>query len=178
MKRQVWQNVEYNRIIPNSITEKELLLPDLLLKDHLYEQGLVFTIDVEGRDHRELSRDSYLRNRFGRTTKVEGIERLNKDLWNFCNIIVNGPQRAQGPFSCHLFIANEDDPSFPDHTDPDGVFLYVVKGQKTMVVDGKIYTLEKDQTLYIPPGTPHHAVNYQASVMLSIGFDNFLVEKF
>lgn len=178
MKRQVHQSVEWNRIIPNSITEEDLLLPELLTHEHLYQQGLVFTIDVEGRDHREQCYHDWLRNRFGRTTKIEGIERLNKKLWDFCNTIVNGPMRSSSPFSCHLFWANEDDPSFPDHTDPDGVFLYVVKGQKTMVVDGSIYTLEKDQTLYIPPGTKHHAVNYNASVMLSIGFDNFLVEKF
>lgn len=176
MKRPTWQEVIHNRIIPNSITEKELLLPELLTSRFMYEQGLVFTIDHEGRDHRELCYEDWLRHRFGRSTKIEGIERLNETLWRFCDVIVNGPG-YRGPFSCHLFIANEDDPSFPDHTDPDGVFLYVVKGQKTMVVDGKIYTLEKDHTLYIPPGTKHHAVNYQASVMLSIGFDNYLAEK-
>ncbi|BAS04861.1 putative cupin superfamily protein [Ralstonia phage RSF1] len=178
MKRKVHQSVEWNRIVPNTITAEDLLLPELLTQDHLFEQGLVFTIDAEGRDHRHSNVYDFVNKKAGRSIKIEGIERLNRTMWDFCNLIVNGPINKPLPFSCHLFIAGQNDASFPDHTDPDGVFLYVVEGTKTMIVEGTTYTLEKDQTLYIPPGTVHRAENREASVMLSIGFDDFLVEKF
>lgn len=176
MARHIHRSVEYNRIVPGTVTEESLRILDVLASTYAYEQGLVFTIDHDGLDHRHTSANDYLEHRHGRSTKIEGMERLSPQLWKTCDTIVNGPA-ARGPFSCHVFIAGLDDSSFPDHTDPDGVFLYVVKGTKTMWVDGIKYVLREDETLYIPPNTAHHAENNYASIMLSIGFDSFMSEK-
>ena len=131
MARHVHPNIEWNRIRPDTITEEDLRIPDVLMSPYMYQQGFIFTIDHEGRDHRHNSFEDYGDAiALGRCTKIEGMERLSQNVWKTCDMIVNGPY-ARDPFSCHVFLSPKDSPSFPDHTDPDGVFLYVVKGTKT-----------------------------------------------
>lgn len=168
-----------DRIKPNAvdaISEADLRIPDLLCSPYMFQQGLVFTIDQNGYDHRHDQFDEYISLARDRTTKIEGMERFSRKLWNTCNLIANGP-KGHMPFSCHLFIANAGAPSFPNHTDPDGVYLYVIAGSKTMHVEGNKYVLNENDTLYIPAGITHRAENIERSIMLSIGFDNFIEEK-
>lgn len=167
----------------------DLHLDDVLLQPYFYTQGLVKRIRQSGKHVIQETMDSPSDYRFLKdsmepdkyTVKIEGMERLTHTLWQVVNQLVSGAREFKHPSSCHCFIANKNSPSFPDHTDPDGVFIYVLEGMKSMVVTEKgeasEVKLQVGDGLWIPPGTIHRATNEEASVMLSIGFDKFHLEK-
>lgn len=155
----------------------DLMLLDVLSSPYPFEQGLVKAIVAGGKQitlmNSAEAREHYLHG----CIKIEGMERLNRKLWGFCDLVRN-ESAVKLPFSCHIFIANAKAESFPDHTDPDGVFLYVVQGEKTIVIeDDREITLRENGSTFIPAGQVHRAINRKASVMLSIGFDKFISEK-
>jgi quercetin dioxygenase-like cupin family protein len=156
---------------------EDLMLLDVLSSPYPYEQGMVKAI-IEGGKQLTLVNAAEAREHYQHgCIKIEGMEKLNQKVWDFCQLIRSDTGKNQ-PFSCHVFIANEKAHSFPDHTDPDGVFLYVVEGEKTIVLnDTDEITLKKRGSTFIPAGTVHRAINRKASVMLSIGFDKFISEK-
>ncbi len=156
--------------------EQDLHFDQVVFNPYSYEQQLVKTV-VNGQSRTILSIDD-LSNYFGadRTIKVEGMERLSEPLHRFVKRVARWTDH-DGPVSCHLFSASVGSESFPTHTDPDDVFIYVVTGTKHMEVDGKEYKLLAGQAIFIPHDVPHRALNTEASIMLSVGLERYILEK-
>ncbi|BAQ02594.1 hypothetical protein AVU38_gp066 [Ralstonia phage RSL2] len=159
-------------MVLKDITLDDLHLDELLFHPYPYEQQMVKYITMDGRQMTPSNAEEVLKVKMFGTIKIEGMEKISKKVFDALKQFSH-----DGPVTCHVFIAAENAPSFPDHTDPDGVLIYVVDGVKNMFVDGKFITLNAGQSVFIPPGTPHRAVNYSASVMMSVGFEKFIVEK-
>lgn len=154
------------------ISLDDLHLDELLFSPYPYEQQMVKYITADGRqltpnDGSEI----FTMRQFG-TIKIEGMEKISKKVFDIMNSFSHA-----GPVTCHVFIAAAGAPSFPDHTDPDGVLLYVVDGVKNIVINGHHHAMNATESVYIHAGTPHRAINMSASVMLSIGFEKFILEK-
>lgn len=95
------------------------------------------------------------------TVKVEGLEDH-----------VDLPFDPGDTYTVHAYIAPEGGPSFPEHKDPYPVWIYCIEGQKDMEIRGIRITLKAGDFTMIPTNVPHRALNYKASVMLSIGLEN------
>lgn len=159
------------------ITLKMLDLDSILFSPYAYEQGMVKVIGEDGLQITLGNVGDYMKSRGKKQTiKIEGIERLNRELYDAVNRASRGVLH-DGPVSCHCFIAEQGSPSFPDHMDPDGVMIYVVEGTKLMVINNEQHWLRKGSTLTMKPNVVHRAENREGSIMLSIGFEKFLVEK-
>lgn len=140
-----------------------------------YDQKLVFIINTKG-EIIPLSASSELYSKEPKTIKVEGMERFSKEVYDICQHF-KYTHSFDGPVTCHAFIAQEDSPSFPMHTDPDDVIIFCVDGKKTLDINGQSITLNPQESVFIPADTPHRATNEFASVMLSIGLEKFLIDK-
>lgn len=151
---------------------KDLHLDDVLFNPYCYEQGLIKVIEQNGKVYTMPNAGEVEAYYKVGTIKIEGMEKFSEHVWIQLNRLCH-----YGPITCHVFIANENSPSFPDHVDLDDVVLFVVDGEKTIFMNGEEFVLGKGQCVNIPAGTPHHAINRKASVMLSIGFEKFILEK-
>ena len=69
----------------------------------------------------------------------------------------------------HAFYNQENGASFDVHTDPVDVIIECLDGTKVMEVEGKEISIAKGETLLIPAGTPHRALNYGKALMISHG---------
>ena len=157
-----------------SITESTLRVDDILSSPYPYEQQLVkiltgdIVIDAMG--------PSDVLEHSDKVIKIEGYEKLCPTLFQACKDVAEIMEH-EGPVTCHLFISPAGAKSFPLHTDPDDVYLYMVEGDKTMQVGDKVHKLTKWDQLIIPRNTQHQAVNFKASKMLSFGLERYIVEK-
>lgn len=168
------------------ITRADLHLDEVFYQPYFYKQFLVMRIWERLHDGEILQNSVNSVGEFRaladykppQTFKIEGMERINAKVWKLLTEIVNGKNpQDYSPVSCHVFVAAQGAPSFPDHTDPDGVMIYVIEGQKRMIAEGVEYILNAGEYLWLPHGSVHRAINDQASVMLSIGFDRYHMEK-
>lgn len=170
----------------SAITTDHLHISDVLFQPYFYEQGLVKILSKCGDEVLQSTLGSVgeyhkVAGGFEETDyciKVEGIEKMSPKVWQLLNCAVNPHGNDKTPLSCHMFVSKAGSPSFPEHTDPDGVMLYVIAGKKTIAAGGKTYEISPGETLWIPAGTKHQAFNHHSSIMLSIGFDRFHIEKF
>lgn len=158
-------------------TVEDLMILDVLSSPYPYEQGLVKAILPGGKQITLTSAEEGLDLYQHGYLKIEGMERLNQKLWDYCRHIRN--ERVWDmPVSCHVFVANENVESFPDHVDPEDVLLYVVEGEKTIILDNASeITMVRFDSMLIEANSIHRAINNKKSVMLSIGFDKFMSEK-
>jgi quercetin dioxygenase-like cupin family protein len=130
--------------------------------DIIHKGSNSFFIDNDGRDHHIplFSTSRYIaEGKF--TVKIEGLEKHYKSITHDLGITKK--------HSVHLYISPKDSKSFPTHTDPIDVFIYVIEGIKTMEVDKSIHTIKAGEYISIPAETPHRAINIHDSTMLSIG---------
>lgn len=121
-------------------------------------------IDNEGRDHEipVLSIGRYIaEERF--VVKVEGLEHEFKHIVDEIGITED--------YSIHCYISPSMGKSFPEHTDPMDVFIYVLEGYKVMMIDGDMFGIEDGSWIKIEANTPHYAMNVEPSIMLSIGIE-------
>jgi len=132
---------------------------NFLLTEECFDNHDVSYIDEDGNQHYIEQTDfiSYVGTvarllSESRTMKVEQIETL---------LFVKG--------TVHAFYNQKNGASFDVHTDPVDVFIECLAGKKIMEVDGKEVVLEKGDTVLIPSGTPHRALNYEKALMLSHG---------
>ena len=79
--------------------------------------------------------------------------------------------------TCHAFRAFKNSKSFPEHTDPDDVFVEVLHGTLNLILKGKSILLSKGETIFIPSNTKHQAINDKESLILSFGLEKFLIDK-
>ena len=132
--------------------------------DILHKGSKAYYIDDQGRDHLipVLSVGKYIaEERY--VVKVEGLEDCFRHVTEELNI--------QDKYSVHCYISPPFGVSFPEHSDPIDVFIYCLQGSKTMMVNQEIIIIEEGSHIKIPAGTPHHAMNVEPSIMLSIGIE-------
>lgn len=156
------------------ISEELLDLDVLMMSPHVYEHGLVKFIK-NGGSHDVYTISDYLEID-DRPIKVEGMERLNRTMWNVCKQLAAHFDH-DGPVTCHLFISPKGGVSFPMHTDLDDVVIYMVTGQKTFESTDGSMDLVAGDSIYIPRGTKHRAINTDSSLMLSFGLELFTEAK-
>lgn len=159
----------------STITESTLEVDDILSSPYPYEQQLVkiltgdIAIDAQS--------PSDVLEHSDKVIKIEGYEKLNRTLFRVCQSLAK-EFRHDGPVTCHLFVSPAGGKSFPWHTDPDHVILYMVEGYKTMEVEGQgSIVMQPGSSIYIPQGTHHRAINIRSSKMLSFGLERFITEK-
>jgi len=152
-----------------------LELDDLMVHPYPYEQGMVKAICNGGTDDL-YSVSDYVRASDKRPVKVEGMERRNAQMWNYCQQLA-AQFEHHGPVSAHLFLSPKSSISFPMHTDPDDVIVYMVSGCKVFESPAGRFELTTGEALYIPRGTEHRAHNIDNSVMLSFGLEQFTDAK-
>jgi quercetin dioxygenase-like cupin family protein len=140
-----------------------------------YDQKIVSYINVSGLQH-------YV-NKFTEipplntvTLKVEGMERYSEKIWNLCRNFAQ-THSFNGPITAHCFLAHTYSPSFGRHTDPDDVIIYCTEGIKCLYVEKTYYELQAGDSVYIPANTPHEIFNKYHSVILSIGFEKYMIDK-
>ena len=132
---------------------------NFLLTEECFDNHDVSYIDEDGNQHYIEQTDfiSYVGTvarllSESRTMKVEQIETL---------LFVKG--------TVHAFHNQKNGASFDVHTDPVDVLIECLAGTKIMEVEGKEVVLKKGDTVLIPSGTPHRALNYEKALMLSHG---------
>jgi mannose-6-phosphate isomerase-like protein (cupin superfamily) len=156
---------------------EDLMLDTLLNHPLVYDQNLVKVIDKGGcYEIRSVAEYIEAKELDNLPIKLEGAENLSEKLYSVSRKLAelfNHP----GHVSCHVFISGKGSISFDTHTDPDDVFLYVVQGSKTMIVDGVERRIDEGMELFIPHNTPHKANNIEASIMLSFGLERFMLDK-
>lgn len=158
----------------DEISEELLDLDVLMMSPFVYEQGLVKFIK-NGGSHDVYTISDYLEI-VDRPVKVEGMERLNRVMWNVCKRLASHFDH-DGPVTCHLFISPKGAVSFPMHTDLDDVVIHMVSGQKTFESKAGSMDLVAGDSIYIPRGTHHRAINTDSSLMLSFGLELFTDAK-
>lgn len=158
----------------SNITESTLRVDDILSSPYPYEQQLVKILN-KGIVIDAMSVSDVLEHS-DKVIKIEGYEKLCPTLFQACKDLAEVMEH-DGPVTCHLFISPKGGKSFPTHTDPDDVFLYVVSGMKHMAVNDDVKLLTAGDSLLIPRDTPHRAYNLNDSKMLSFGLERFIVEK-
>lgn len=149
----------------------------LLGSAHPIEQNIIRYIDNEHRSHRPTTVLEVYQN-IDQTFIIERMEDYSQDLQQACRSLAEKTQWT-GPITAHLFIAQASSQSFPFHQDLESVLIYCVSGCKTLEVKNHhgrviLYALSPGQALYIPEGVEHRAVNHQAAMTLSFGFEHFL----
>lgn len=157
------------------ITKADLHLDDVLYQPFFYEQELVKVI-VSPEQCVTARTVADAVSHVDKTIKIEGLEKLSRTFHQLCGRLAAALDH-DGPVTCHLFLARKNSESFPEHTDPDNVLIYVVDGEKTMKVGDKEFVLQPGEALFLPHGTPHQALNRMGSIMLSFGLERFLLEK-
>lgn len=136
-----------------------------------YEENIISVIDTFGR---QIFIDNFcqLKDYKSNTIKLEGMERYNEVIYSYCKSL-----NHNGPVTCHAFRSFENSKSFPMHTDPCDVFLYVTYGQKNIIVADCEIILKCGDSFFIPKNTPHQALNEKESLMLSFGLEDFFVNR-
>lgn len=132
--------------------------------EKLHKGSKACFIDDAGRDHviPVLSISRYIAEERN-VIKVEGLEQEFKHIVQELGITKK--------HTVHCYISPPFSVSFPEHKDPIDVFIYVLEGSKTMMIDNNITIIEEGYHIKIPANTPHYAMNTDASIMLSIGIE-------
>ncbi len=146
-----------------------------IFEESVYQENIISIIDDLGRQI-FLENLGQLQKNFGKTIKVESMEKFNFEIYNFCECL-KVKYNHKGPVTCHAFRAFENSKSFPQHTDPDDVFLFVIFGEKKIILEGRTIILKEGDSLFIPSNTAHQAINEKESLMLSFGLEKFLIDK-
>lgn len=121
-------------------------------------------IDEEGRDHEidVLSIGRYIAEA-KYTVKLEGMEEHFREITETV---------TSKPHTVHVYISPKNAKSFPMHTDPYDVFIYCLEGIKTMRIEKALISISEGNYTRIKANTPHRALNWYDSVMLSIGIED------
>lgn len=148
---------------------------ELVLSEYAIQQRIVYLIDKQSRQILVESQRDLLREQ-APTIKVEQMERYNQSIFHMGQELSKDIGHT-GPFTCHAFRSYEGSPSFPEHTDPDDVYLHVLEGQKNIEMCGKVYTIKAGGSLFIPSNTVHKAINTNECLMLSFAMEDYIQMK-
>ena len=151
-------------------------LLSFVLTDYALEENIVYAIDDEGLGC-ILTSGSEVLQYWGRNTiKVQSMEKFNQEVFDMGQGLAR-QYGHYGPVTCHAFYAPKGARSFPVHTDPDDVIVYVAQGTKCMEVAGQEHQLQVGQTIRMAANIPHRAINRHESLMLSFGLEKFMKDK-
>jgi mannose-6-phosphate isomerase-like protein (cupin superfamily) len=148
---------------------------NFIQNDLVYDECLISIIDDLGRQI-YLDRLGDLYKHQKNTIKVEGLEKYNESLFLKCQELGKRYNHF-GPITCHAFRGFNSSHSFPLHTDPDDILLYMVYGEKKIIINDKEVSLKEGDEIFIPANTKHKAIYTGDSLMLSFGLEKFLVDK-
>lgn len=114
------------------------------------------------------------RNRY--VIKVQGMERWNQEFSELCSLL---EKKVGGWVDAHLYLAPSQGGSFGVHTDPQDVFVYVLRGHKRFDLPDHNLTVElkAGDWLYIPKDAKHKGESITNSVMVSFGVKNYLCDS-
>jgi mannose-6-phosphate isomerase-like protein (cupin superfamily) len=157
------------------ISKEDLYIDQILFSNFSYEQEFIKIITSPEICINALNVNDTVRHA-DKTIKIEAMERFSETLYRLCRRIAD-ELNHDGPVTCHLFLSRINSDSFPSHTDPDDVLLYVVDGEKTIILSNETVTLTPGQALFMPYGTVHQAINRKDSIMLSFGLERYTLEK-
>lgn len=143
--------------------------------NYALDQKIVSVIDNLGRQI-QIESVSHFLSYTKCTIKIESMERYNQKLFEYCQSLATKYNHT-GPVTCHGFRAYADSHSFPTHKDLDDVLIYVIKGVKTMEIQGHLVQIVAGDSILIPANTPHRAINTHDSLMLSFGLEKFMSDK-
>lgn len=157
------------------ITDIELL--SFLEKDLPYTEQMVFLIKPDRKIYVACDFNDVVSNIHYSTVKLQNMEKFSQKIFAKCNFYKEKYQH-KGPVTCHLFYASSDfSPSFCLHSDLDNVIIEVCSGIKHMEIAGKEIVLKENETVFIPAGTEHRALNRVPNLILSFGLEKFLIDK-
>jgi mannose-6-phosphate isomerase-like protein (cupin superfamily) len=158
-----------------ALTVDCLKLDDLYQSVYPYEQGMIRIVHPDPMKHTASSIMDVIAFE-DRVIKIEQYDKFNAVLFAVCRDL-GIDFSHQGPVTCHVFVSPAGAESFPEHTDPDDVYLFMLRGEKRIRVEDHEHRLRAGNGLFIPHGTPHEAFTDQDSVMLSFGLEHFIEEK-
>lgn len=144
-------------------------------RDLVYEQRLIYVIDDDIKI-KQLDNLGQLHSNYGKTIKVEGMEKYNYSIFTRC-LELSKMFNHNGPVTCHAFRSFPNSKSFPKHTDPDDVFLHVISGQFKLNFEDDSIDLKAGDIYSIEANRPHWAIHNHDCLFLSFGIEKFLVDK-
>jgi mannose-6-phosphate isomerase-like protein (cupin superfamily) len=157
------------------ITVEEII--SFLKSDLPYAEQIVFLIKQDKKIYSASSFGEVISCIHHSTVKLQSMEKYSSNIHQMCDKLRKDNDH-NGPVTCHLFYANsENSPSFGLHKDTDDVVIIVCDGTKHMEINGEQVVLHQNDTVFIPAGTEHKAVNYCPNVILSFGLEKYLVDK-
>ena len=148
-----------------------------LTSNHMYEQNMVYAIDMQGREHLVTGFSHFCKAQSeNHSIKIERMENFNSEIYEYCwkikTDLVHGPH-----VTCHLFLANAGSYSFDMHTDPDDVVIYCCEGSKSLIIESTHVIIRPGEYIHIPANTPHQALNEDEALTLSFGLENYTEDK-
>ena len=149
----------------------------IISSEIMYQEQLIKYIDKDGKEHTARSPADLAVCDDKCTVKVEGMERWSPEIFNLLQEFKDLFKTFDKPVTCHLFKSFKDGYTFKKHEDISDVIIYVLNGVKTMEVNEYEYIIDKNEYILIPKKTPHKATNKHDSMMLSIAFEEFLINK-
>lgn len=158
-----------------TLVEKDVQIEKILSSQYCFEQRIIYAI--QNNEAQLVNGVANLEQYKGCVLKIEAVERLSPLLQEVCETVGKFWDH-KGPITCHLFISPEGSKSFDLHTDPDDVYLYMLKGHKAFNVEEDYVELKEGDGLFIPKNTLHQALTYADSIMLSFGLELFIEDKF
>lgn len=158
---------------------QDLHLNELLTSVYVHEQQIVKFIDKFARAQTSYSSHETLSNK-NTVIKIEAIEKLKSHTKKVCDFL-SSYFNHNGPVTAHLFISPKNSISFPWHTDPDNVIIYVVSGKKEMQFkscnEEYSLTILAGDCVIIPKNFIHKACNENESITISFGLEDFILDK-
>jgi len=151
---------------------------NFLYTDLVYEQKIVSVIDDQ---HRQILIENIrqLHDYTNCTIKLEQMEKYNEGIFQKCQEL-RKKYSHPGPVTCHAFLAFKGSKSFGVHTDPDNVIIECLFGSKTLYVatkNDRRHVLKQGEYIFIPANTEHEIINEEKSLILSFGFENFILKN-
>lgn len=115
--------------------------------------------------------------RAGFTISVKAMEKFNQKILSICDHLRDRYQH-DGPLNCSVDICQPKSPALEWHNDPEGTWIKVLSGSKTLEYDNgagsTLVELKFDDDLYLSPGSRFRAVNKKASVVLIVKLGRFM----
>jgi mannose-6-phosphate isomerase-like protein (cupin superfamily) len=137
---------------------------EYVLSERAFEKGCTFHIGSDGKDRRIDTSDypSYLAQ--VQVLLAQARDTLKVECFDSVIGFVEG--------TVHVYRYWRDSPSFAEHVDDVDVIIQVKDGWKIMEMDGFVFNIPAGNTMYIPKGNPHRAVNGREGLMFSYGLHN------
>lgn len=163
-------------------TLAKIFFEEMFQEDEFFKRRIAYYIDEAQKEQPIYTRETLLEARnHGQVIKIERMEHYSRAIEKLGQgLALQNGLRQYGDYdfiTCHAFLGQKDSQSFPLHTDPVPVVLYMLKGSKTIWCNDVEYYLEEGEALFIPPNTPHFAIYTGESIMLSFGYEPFFIRS-